>query len=90
VYELAVDGRPGSIRPLKTQAVDSRVDAMAKRFEDRVTNYVEQQLEAAFDRGERPKVPVGLAAGGLGVLAMMIIGTVGVIIVVILLLKLAF
>ena len=57
VYELAVDGRPGSFQPLKTQAVDSRVDAMAKRFEDRVTSYVEQQLEAAFERGEPPKVP---------------------------------
>ncbi len=90
VYELAVDGRPGSFRPLKTQAADSRVDAMAKRFEDRVTTYVERQLEAAFERGEKPKVPVGLAAGGLGILAMMIIGGVVVLVVVILLLRLVF
>ena len=53
---------------MKTQATDSRVDAMAKRFEDRVTNYVEQQLEAAFERGGPPQVPVKLAAGGLGIL----------------------
>ena len=90
VYELAVDGRPGSFRPLKTQAADSRVDAMAKRFEDRVTTYVERQLEAAFERGEKPKVPVGLAASGLGILAMMIIGGVVVLVVVILLLRLVF
>jgi class 3 adenylate cyclase len=90
VYELAVDGRPGSFRPLKTQAVDSRTDAMAKRFEDRVTTYVERQLEAAFERGEKPKVPVGLAASGLGVLALLIIGGVVVVVVVILLLRLVF
>src|SRR6476659_10351998 len=44
VYELALDGRPAGIRPLKTEAVDNRADAMAKRFEERVTSYVEQQL----------------------------------------------
>jgi hypothetical protein len=75
---------------LKTQAADSRTDAMAKRFEDRVTTYVERQLEAAFERGEKPKVPVGLAASGLGVLALMIIGGVLVVVVVILLLRLVF
>ena len=39
----------------------------AKRFEERVTSYVEDQLEAAFTRGEAPKVPYKLAAGGLGI-----------------------
>src|SRR5580765_1969281 len=43
VYELAFDGRPAGILPLKTEAVDKRADAMAKRFEERVTSYVEQQ-----------------------------------------------
>ncbi len=70
--------------------LDPRVDAMAKRFEDRVTSYVERQLEAAFERGEKPTVPVGLAASGLGILAMMIIGLVLVLVVVILLLRLVF
>ncbi len=67
VYELALDGRPTVPRKLKTQATDARVDAMAKRFEERVTSYVEGQLEAAFTRGEAPKVPYKLAAGGLGI-----------------------
>src|SRR5215468_2430617 len=40
VYELSLDGRPANIRPLKTEATDKRADAMAKRFEDRVTAYV--------------------------------------------------
>ena len=87
VYELAVDGQPRS-RPLKTQAVDSRTDAMAKRFEDRVTSYVEQQLESAFAGGGPPKVPVRAAAGGLAILGIMIVGLVAVVVVVILLLKL--
>jgi class 3 adenylate cyclase len=90
VYELTVDGRQSSFAPLKTQVSDSRSDAMAKRFEERVTSYVEQQLESAFERGGPPQVPMKLAAGGLGILAMMIIGTVAVIVVVILLLSLVF
>ncbi len=89
VYELAVDGQPRA-RPLKTQATDSRTDAMAKRFEDRITSYVEQQLEAAFERGEAPKVPVKTAAAGLSILGIMIVGFAVVVIIVILLVKLAF
>jgi class 3 adenylate cyclase len=89
VYELTVDGHPGS-RPLKTQAVDSRADAMAKRFEERVTSYVEQQLEAAFERGQPPSMPVGSAAKGLGILGLMIAGLLAFVVVVILLVKLLF
>jgi hypothetical protein len=89
VYELTVDGHLGS-RPLKTQAVDSRADAMAKRFEERVTSYVEQQLEAAFERGQPPSMPVGSAAKGLGILGLMIAGFLVFVVVVILLVKLLF
>src|SRR5262245_4921360 len=91
VYELSLDGRPASIRPLKTQATDKRVDAMAKRFEERVTSYVEQQLEAAFSSGEKPDmsaVPVfRLAAGGLGVAALALALLIVLVVVVILLIK---
>ena len=92
IYELALDGRPAGIRPLKTEAVDKRADAMAKRFEERVTSYVEQQLEGMFVAGKSPEVPVfKLAAGGLGVAALgliVLVMLVAVIVVVILLFKL--
>jgi class 3 adenylate cyclase len=88
IYELSLDGRPGSVRPLKTQAADNRVDAMAKRFEERVTTYVEQQLEAAFSSGTPADVPVfKLAAGGLGVAALGLLLLVVLVVVVILLAK---
>ena len=88
VYELAVDGQPGAFQPLKTQALrpTGRRDGKAVRRPG--DELVEQQLEAAFERGEKPTVPVGLAASGLGILAMMIIGLVVVIVVVIFLFKL--
>jgi class 3 adenylate cyclase len=85
IYELAIDGRPAGLRPLKTHAADSRVDAMAQRFEERVTAYVERQLEATFASGKPPEVPVfRLAVGGLGVAAFGTLLLVAIVVVVIL------
>ena len=58
----STDARARSRRS-RPRLSDSRTDAMAKRFEDRVTSYVEQQLEAAFERGEPPKVPMQARCG---------------------------
>jgi hypothetical protein len=64
---------------------------MAKRFEERVTSYVEQQLEGMFTGGKPPDVPVfRLAAGGLGVAALGVLLLAGIVVIVILLVKLAF
>src|SRR5436190_4415577 len=44
IYELTIDGRPTSLKPLKTQlSTQSRQETMASRFEERITAYVEQQ-----------------------------------------------
>jgi class 3 adenylate cyclase len=67
IYELTVDGRKASRRPLKTQTPKSRQEDMASRFEDRITAYVEEQLESAFSGGGPPKVPAKLAFGGAAV-----------------------
>ena len=82
IYELTVDGRIASPKPLKTQSPKSRQEDMAKRFEDRITAYVEQQLEASFPEGGEPKVPTKLAFGGaaigLGVLFMFVVVLVAI------------
>jgi class 3 adenylate cyclase len=70
IYELTIDGRTASIRPLKTQKQKSksRQEDMASRFEDRITAYVESQLESAFDeKTGQPKVPARLALGGAAI-----------------------
>jgi class 3 adenylate cyclase len=67
IYELTVDGQAASERPLKTQTPASRQEDMAARFEDRVTSFVERQLESAFAEGGAPKVPAKLALGGAAV-----------------------
>jgi len=90
VFELTLDGRPTIPRRLKTQAKDSRVDAMAKRFEDRVTNYVEQQLEAAFTRGEVPTTPYKHAAGGPGIALLSLLVLLACVVAVVLMVKLLF
>ena len=85
IYELTIDGRTASARPLKThqESAKSRQEDMAARFEDRITAYVERQLESAFDeRTGAPKVPTGLAVGGaaigLGVLFMVLVVLVAI------------
>jgi class 3 adenylate cyclase len=83
IYELTVDGSAASPKPLKTQSPKSRQEDMAARFEDRITSYVESQLDAAFSEGGAPpKVPAKLALGGaaigFGVLLMGLIVLVAV------------
>jgi class 3 adenylate cyclase len=91
IYELTVDGRAVSPKPLKTQSPKSRQEDMASRFEERITAYVEQQLESAFDpKSGAPKVPTKLAVGGaavgFGVLLMLAV----VIVAIVLLVKVVF
>jgi class 3 adenylate cyclase len=82
IYELTIDGSTASPRPLKTQTPRSRQEDMAARFEDRITAYVERQLESAFDAEGTPKVPTKLAFGGaaigLGVLLMLVVALVAI------------
>ena len=49
IYELTIDGRDVSPRPLKTDAPESRQEDIAKRFEDRITAFVHEKLEKAFE-----------------------------------------
>jgi class 3 adenylate cyclase len=90
VYELTLDGRPTLARPLKTEAKDSRVDAMASRFEQRIHSYVEQQLEAAFTEGTSPQMPYKLAAGGLGIALLALLVLLALVVAIVLVVKLVF
>jgi class 3 adenylate cyclase len=74
IYELTIDGRSLAGRPLKTQKAQSRQEDMAAKFEDRISSYVESQLEAAFAKRApdpqselSPKVPAKLAFGGVAI-----------------------
>src|SRR5215467_3429459 len=82
IYELTIDGRAVSPKPQK-QSKKSRQEDMAARFEDRITAYVERQLESAFaEGGAPPKMPTKLALGGaavgLGVLLMVLLVVVAI------------
>ena len=91
IYELTVDGSAASSRPLKTQSPKSRQEDMAARFEDRITAYVERQLEAAFDPdGGTPKVPTKLALGGAAVGFGVLLMVAVVLVAIALLVKVAF
>jgi class 3 adenylate cyclase len=85
IYELTGDGSAANSRPLKTHkpSSKSRQEDMASRFEDRITAYVEQQLEQAFDQKTgQPKMPTRLAFGGaavgIGVLLMGVLALVAI------------
>ena len=49
IYELTIDGRDVSTKPLKTDAPASREEDIAKKFEDRITAFVHDKLEKAFE-----------------------------------------
>jgi class 3 adenylate cyclase len=95
IYELSIDGRSLAGRPLKTQKPQSRQEEMAAKFEERITSYVESQLEAAFAKkalpGERPpEVPAKLALGGVAIGAGSLLILAVVLIAIALLIKTVF
>ena len=94
IYELSVDGRSARYKPLKTAPKRSRVDDIAARFEERVNNYVERQLESALGSGgpeaSPPQVPTKLALSGLGIAFAAIAGMILLLALVVVLVKLVF
>ena len=50
IYELTIDGRSVSPKPLKTEQESSPEEDMSARFEQRINAYVEGRLESAFDK----------------------------------------
>ena len=93
IYEVSVDGESRGYQPPKAAPVErtSGHAALAERFEQRIQDYVERQLEQAIGgEHEAPQVPTKLAFGGLaigfGALAMLGI----VVIALALLVKVAF
>jgi class 3 adenylate cyclase len=89
IYELTIDGRAASPKPLKTQSPKSRQEDMASRFEERITAYVEKQLESAFDEHGTPQVPKKLAFGGAGIGFGVLLMLAVVVVAIVLLVKVA-
>jgi class 3 adenylate cyclase len=86
IYELSVDGESAVSKPLKTLPAPAK-ESFESRLEERISNYVERQLEQAFsDPSAAAKVPVKMAAGGLTILVMLVVALV----VIALIVKLAF
>ena len=57
IYELTIDGRDVSPKPLKTEPPKSRQEDIAERFEERINAFVEQKLEQAFEKRGRSLPP---------------------------------
>jgi class 3 adenylate cyclase len=92
IYEVAVDGRAtGYKAKTKDKAAPrkTRTDEMASRFEERIENYVEQQLENAFSGGQ-PQIPTKLALSGLGIAFVSILVMVAIVVVIALAIKVIF
>jgi class 3 adenylate cyclase len=85
VYELRLDESAERFPPLATRAGGD----LDKRFEDRIEQYVESQLEAALNK---PVEPHKLALGGLGLAAgaiLLLVLFAAAIVGIVLLVKLA-
>jgi class 3 adenylate cyclase len=79
IYELSVDGAPAGSKQLKTE----RADTMESRLEDRISAFVEQQIDEAFTN---PASESKRAAYGLATLVVLVVA----IVVIVLIVKLAF
>ena len=86
IYELSVDGESAASKPLKTLPTSTK-ESFESRLEERISNYVERQLEQAFsDPSAAAKMPVKAAGVGLTILVMFVVALV----VIALIVKLAF
>jgi class 3 adenylate cyclase len=82
IYELSVDGASAASKPLKT-LTPAREDSFESRLEERISNYVERQLEQAFsDPSTAAKAPMMAAAGGLAILVMLVVALVVIVLIV--------
>ena len=84
VYELSLEEADAAFPPLKVEKA-GRADALAERFEQRITDYVEQQLERSLGGGTLgppPSSPLKLAAGGLAILVLVAAAIVGIVLLI--------
>jgi class 3 adenylate cyclase len=92
IYQLALDDGKRSFPPLRADHPKTAGDQLGERIQ----RHVEQRLErsfAAIEAGEPVKAPkgmTGLAATGLGILAMMVLVFVGLLVAVVLVLRAVF
>jgi class 3 adenylate cyclase len=86
VYQVSIDGGPTEFPPLKTDRRKTSGEALAERIQA----HVERQIEDAFttQTPKAPKAPIGLAAMGMGVLAVVVLSLAAIVIALILLFKL--
>lgn len=69
IYELGIDGRPPSLRPLKTE----KPAKPKSDFDLRIENYVAQQLERSLGARENPTIPAKLVIGGTAVAGVVLL-----------------
>ena len=87
VYELSLKEESREFPPLKAQKAGK--EDVAGRFEQRISEYVEEQLERAFT-GDLPVAsPFRLAAGGLAIAGLSLVLLAALVVGIILLVKLA-
>jgi class 3 adenylate cyclase len=85
LYQLSIDDDSRSFPPLKTETPKDSGDALAERIQ----HHVERQIEQAFTSGSSGKAPMGLALGGLAIVAIGLLILALVAVAVVLLVKLA-
>jgi class 3 adenylate cyclase len=91
IYQLALDGGPGSFPPLKTEAPKSGPDALAERIERHVEEMIEQSLDASLkgkDNGKGSESAMALKFTVLGLVELLLV--VATIVAIVFLVRLVF
>ena len=93
IYEVAIDGEARGYRPAKPSEPRGSGQDIAERFEQRIQDYVERQLERALVGGEPeapPQIPTRLAFSGLAIAFGALLMLAVTVVVIVLLVKLVF
>jgi class 3 adenylate cyclase len=88
IFQLSLEGEGASFPPLKTHPHEDGPDALAKKFEKRIDDFVQRTLDQALAGGGPPDTSglTKLGFAGIGIL----VAFVAAIVVIVLLIKLAF
>jgi class 3 adenylate cyclase len=84
IYQLAIEGQPTEFPPLRaeTPAVEHHAEDMATKAQSAIEQHVLAEIERSLGGGKPTRPLVGLAAGGLVILLLVVLALAAIVLIV--------